>query len=302
MVPLPSISEKTKEKLIFSSLLITLLVIFWSLSFQFSSLTRSVLGLSAKPLLTLNFYDVGQGDAILIEKGETQILVDGGPDDKILSYLGEKLPPWDRKIELMVLTHPHADHLTGLLSVLERYEVERILFYPVSYDTKGYQKFLEAIVEEGAVIWRGESGGVLSLSGVSFRVLSPQATETQRLLEAQNVNNASVVLALAFGEFDALLLGDAEREAQIQLVAAVSEVEVLKIAHQGAQDAAYEPLLSQASPELAVISVGKNRYGHPHQATLNLLERLGVKVLRTDLSGTIKVMSDGDKFWYTSER
>lgn len=297
MVPLPSISAKTKEKLIFGTLATTLLAIVWALSFQF------VAPLSGgTPLLTLSFYDVGQGDAILIEKGEIQVLVDGGPEDEILSYLGKDLPPWDRKIELMVLTHPHADHLTGLLSVLERYEVERILFYPVSYDTKGYQKFLKAIVEEGAVIWKGESGGVFSLSGISFRVLSPKATETQKLLEAQNVNNASVVLSLTFGEFDALLLGDAEKEAQNRFVPLVSEVEVLKIAHQGAQDAAYEPLLRQASPELAVISVGKNKYGHPHQSTRSLLAELGIKVLRTDLSGTIKVMSDGKKFWYTLER
>ena len=141
MVPLPVISEKTKDKLIFSTLITTLLVIFWALSFKFAR------GSSGGPLLTVNFYDVGQGDAILIAKGETQILVDGGPNDDILSYLGQDLPPWDRKIELMVLTHPHADHLTGLLSVLERYQVERVLFYPVADETKGYQKFLKAIRE-----------------------------------------------------------------------------------------------------------------------------------------------------------
>lgn len=297
MVPLPVISEKSKDKLIFGTLITTLVVLFWALSSQFAA------GSPDTPLLTVSFYDVGQGDAILIAKGETQILVDGGPGDEILSYLGQDLPPWDRKIELMVLTHPHADHLTGLLSVLERYQVERILFYPVSYETKGYQKFLAAIESEGAIIWKGESGGVFSLSGVSFKVLWPGTAKTQKLWETQNnVNNASVVLALTFGEFDVLLLGDAEKEAQIRFLLITSEVEVLKVAHQGSQDGVYEPLLRQTSPELAVISVGKNSYGHPHRGVLSLLEQLGITVLRTDLSGTIKVMSDGKGFWYSTSR
>ena len=291
MVSLPVISEKTKDKLIFGTLVTTSLVIFWALSFQFAR------GSSGEPLLTVSFYDVGQGDAVLITKGETQILVDGGPNDDILSYLGQDLPPWDRKIELMVLTHPHADHLTGLLSVLERYQVERILCYPIAYGTKIYQKFLEAIGDEEAIIWKGESGVTVELSGVSFRVLWPRDGFSDT-----NINNSSVVLAVNYGEFDTLLLGDAEKEAQIRFISLVPEVEVLKVAHQGSQDGVYEPFLRQASPELAVISVGKNSYGHPHQMTLDLLSKLGITVVRTDLSGTIKVMSDGKKFWYDTVR
>lgn len=291
MVPLPVISEKAKDKLIFGTLITTLVVLFWALSFQFVS------GSSDKPLLTISFYDVGQGDAILITKGETQILVDGGPNERILSYLGEDLPPWDREIELMVLSHPHADHLTGLLSVLERYTVERILFYQVAYDTKGYQKFLEAIKEEGAVIWRGEQGVVMEISGMELKVLWP----SEGFSDA-NINNTSVVLTLSFREFDVLFLGDAEKEAQFKLSSITPEVEVLKVAHQGSANAAYEPLLRKASPEVAVISVGKNQYGHPHHDTLHLLEQLGATVLRTDLSGTIKLMSDGNKFWYDTAR
>lgn len=292
MVPLPNLSEKTKDRLIFGALVTTLLVLLWALSFRFAS------GSPGKPLLTLNFYDTGQGEAILIEKEEIQILIDGGPDDEILSHLGQDLPPWDRKIELVILTHPHADHVTGLLSVLERYQVERILFYPVVYETKVYQKFLKAIRDEEATIWRGKRGTKIELSGVSFRILWPQDGFSDA-----NINNASVVLSLTFGEFDALLLGDAEREAQVRFVSLVPEVEVLKVAHQGAWDGVYEPLLKQASSEVAVILVGaKNRYGHPHQLTLDLLGKLGMTILRTDLSGTIKVMSDGKKFWYTTAR
>ena len=292
MVPFPIIPEKTKNKLIFSTLSATLLLILWALSFRVAG------GSSDKPLLTISFYDVGQGDAILVTKGETQIVVDGGPNDNILSYLGQDLPPWDRKIELMVLTHPHADHLTGLLSVLEHYQVERILFYPVVYETRGYQKFLKAIEDEGAVILRGESGVAVELSGVTLKILWPR----EGFSDTENVNNSSVVLAVSYSEFDALLLGDAEKEAQIRFLSITPEVEVLKIAHQGSRDGTYEPLLRQASPELAVISVGKNSYGHPHACVLSLLKQLGIAVARTDLSGTIKVMSDGAKFWYDTAR
>jgi len=225
MVSLPILSEKTKDRLIFGALVITFLMVLWALSFRF------VGGSPGKPLLTLSFYDVGQGDAILIEKEEIQVLVDGGSNDDILSHLGQDLPPWDRRIELMVLTHPHADHLAGLLSVLERYQVERVLFYPVAYETKIYRKFLEAIRDEGAIIWKGKTGVKAELSGINLRVLWPQEGFSD-----VNINNASVVLALTFGEFDALLLGDAEKEAQIRFVSLVPEVEVLKAAHQGSWD------------------------------------------------------------------
>jgi len=291
MVSFPIIPEKTKNKLIFCTLSATLLLILWALSFRVAG------GSSGKPLLTISFYDVGQGDAILIAKGETQILVDGGPNDEILSYLGQDLPPWDRKIELMVLTHPHADHLTGLLSVLERYQVERILFYPVVYETKGYHKFLKEIEDEGAVILKGENGVEMEVSEMSLRVLWPK-----KGFSDTDINNTSVVLALKFKEFDVLLLGDAERKAQISFLSITPDIEVLKVAHQGSWNGVYEPLLRQASPEVAVISVGKNQYGHPHHNTLRLLEQLGATVLRTDLSGTIKLMSDGNKFWYDTAR
>lgn len=292
MVSLPILSKKTEARLIFGVLVITFLMVLWALSFRF------VGGFSGKSPLTLSFYDVGQGDAILIEKEEVQVLVDGGSNDGILSHLGQDLPPWDRKIELMILTHPHADHVTGLLSVLERYQVEEVLFYPVAYETKVYQKFLEAIRDEGAIIWKGKVGVKVDFSEINLRVLWPQEGFSDA-----NINNASVVLTLTFGEFDALLLGDAEKEAQIRFVSLVPEVEVLKAAHQGSWNGVYEPLLEQASPEVAVISVkAKNRYSHPHQLTLDLLSKLGITLVRTDLSGTIKVMSDGKKFWYDTTR
>src|SRR3990167_4829580 len=152
MVSLPAINRKTIEKLIFGIILGTFLLIFWTIW------PRLITSLSGERGLLVRFYDVGQGDAILIEKGTTQILIDGGPNDQILTYLGRDLLPWDREIELLILTHPHADHLTGLIPVIERYQIAKILYFPSAYDTRGYQKFQELVKNEGAEVFWGQAG------------------------------------------------------------------------------------------------------------------------------------------------
>jgi competence protein ComEC len=263
----------------------------------FSSPSVGELG---KGRLKISFYDVGQGDAILIEKGDWQILVDGGPDEAVLSWVGKSLAPWDRRLELVVLTHPHADHLTGLLSILERYRVGGVLFYPIHYETEIYQKFLErlqSLAKGGINLWKAERGTKITTSQMTIEVLWPPPGFSD-----EKVNNNSLVLGVSFGEFEALLLGDVEREVQRELLPSVGEVEVVKVAHQGARDSLYPLFLERLSPELAIISVGENRYGHPDEEVLRFLDRLGVAVERTDQRGTIEVVSDGERFWYTSEK
>ncbi|GMR19132.1 MAG: ComEC/Rec2 family competence protein [Patescibacteria group bacterium] len=292
MVPIPNISRKTRNRVIFGLLLGTLTVLGWAL------IPRLATQLSGENTLLVRFYDVGQGDAILIQKGVTQILIDGGPNEEVLTYLGRDLLPWDRKIELLVLTHPHADHLTGLLAVLERYQVERVLYYPSVYDTRGYEKFLEKVKNEGAQVLQAVRGGRLRVGEISLQILWPTANYRD-----ENVNNESVALLMGYGDFETLLLGDAELGVQFKMAFINTDVEVIKMAHHGSKNGAYESLLRTASPELAVISVGaKNSYGHPHSSTLNLLRRLGIPFLRTDLSGTVTVRSDGRNFWYSTRR
>jgi competence protein ComEC len=241
----------------------------------------------------IHFYDVGQGDAILIEKGTTQILIDGGPNDRILSYLGRDLLPWDREIDLLVLTHPHADHLTGLIPVIERYKIDRILYYPSVYDTAGYKKFQELVKKEGAEVLLGQVGGRFALGEISLQILWPTAN-----FRDENKNNESLVGLLDYQEFEALILGDVEKGVQSQLIIR-DDVEVIKVGHHGSSNGSYEPLLRATVPDLAVVSVGaRNQYGHPHQQTLNLFDNLGIPLLRTDLNGTITVRSDGHSFWY----
>ncbi|KRT67320.1 MAG: internalization-like protein competence protein ComEC/Rec2, competence protein ComEC protein [candidate division WWE3 bacterium CSP1-7] len=291
MVSLPAINRKTIEKLIFGIILGTFLLIFWTIG------PRFITSLSGERGLLVRFYDVGQGDAILIEKGTTQILIDGGPNDQILTYLGRDLLPWDREIELLVLTHPHADHLSGLIPVIERYKVGRILYYPSFYDTVGYEKFQKLVQEEGAEILSAQVGGRIGLDELSLQLIWPVDN-----FRDGNVNNESIVMLLDYQDFEALLLGDVEKDVQNRLGVTI-DVDLIKVGHHGSVNGSYEPLLRRVRPELAVIFAGaKNRYGHPHQQTLNLFAKLGITLLRTDLNGTVTVRSDGRNFWYDAER
>ncbi|HLD96372.1 MAG TPA: MBL fold metallo-hydrolase [Patescibacteria group bacterium] len=291
MVSLPAINRKTIEKLIFGICLGTFLLIFWTIG---PRLTTSLSGVND---LLIRFYDVGQGDAILIEKGTTQILIDGGPNDQILAHLGRDLIPWDREIELLVLTHPHADHLSGLIPVIERYKVDRILYHPSFYDTRGYEKFQKLVQEEGAEVLSAQAGGKIRLAELSLQLLWPVAN-----FRDDNVNNESIVMLLYYQGFEVLLLGDAERDAQKRF-GVTADVDLIKVGHHGSINGSYEPLLRAFRPELAVISAGaKNRYGHPHHQTLSLFANLGITLLRTDLNGTVTVRSDGRNFWYDTER
>lgn len=291
MVSLPAFNRKTTEKLILGALLGTFFLLFWTTAPRFSAY------LSGENDLLIKFYDVGQGDSILIEKGTTQILIDGGPNDRILTDLGRDLLPWDREIELLVLTHPHADHLTGLIPVIGRYKIDRILYFPSVYDTAGYKNFQELVEKEGAEVLLGQAGGKLTLGEISFQIIWPTAN-----FRDENKNNESLVMLLDYQDFEALLLGDAEKEIQSRFVIN-EDVEVIKVGHHGSKNGSYEPLLRAVRPDLAVISVGaKNRYGHPHQQTLDLFDRLRIPILRTDLSGTVTVQSDGRNFWYDTDR
>lgn len=291
MVSLSITNQKAKNRLIFGGLTGTFFLIIWALSARFFA------PLSGESNLTIRFYDVGQGDAIMVEKGDIQILIDGGPTDRILTYLGRDLLPWDREIDLLVLTHPHADHFIGLIPVIERYKIGKILYYPSVYDSTGYKKFQELVQREGAEVLWAQAGGEISVGELSLQILWPIAN-----FRSDNANNESVVTLLDYQDFEVLLPGDVQIEVQSQLVIK-NDIEVIKVGHHGSVNGSYEPLLRSSQPDLAVISVGaRNRYGHPHQQTLDLFAKLKIPLLRTDLNGTVTVRSDGRVFWYDSDR
>jgi competence protein ComEC len=256
--------------------------------------------------LRVSFLDVGQGEAILIQKGNQQVLVDGGPTPQALALeLGDRMPFWDRTIELVVLTHPHADHLTGLVDVLQRYKVEQVL-YPdlddvLDYKPPLYEEWLGLIEEKDIPYTIAQAGQEIDLGdGVIIKVLHPQ---TSLLADTgSDINNNSVVLQLTMGKVSFLLTGDIEREAEFRLIAQRAGLAstVLKVSHSGSDTSTTAEFLAVVSPQVAVISVGEgNPFGHPSDEVLERLKaKLGEEnIYRTDVQGTIEFITDGKRLW-----
>lgn len=250
--------------------------------------------------LEVTFFDVGQGDSIFIETPQNQqILIDGGPNETVLEKLGKEIFFWDRTIDLIVLTHPEKDHMAGLIEVLKRYKVENILWTGVVRDTAEYREWQRLVKEEGANIYIASSGlriygGPTSRGRYDLVVLHP--FESLEGKELKDSNNTSIVVRLVFGETSFLFTGDAYQSAERELIKKGAEIDtdVLKVAHHGSKTSSAEEFIEAVSPEIAVISVGQdNKYGHPHPEVLEVLQKYGRNILRTDQNGDIKIISNG---------
>lgn len=246
------------------------------------------------PRLEIDYLDVGQGDAILIKTPYGQnILVDGGPNNKILEELGENLPVWDRTIDLVILTHPHDDHVNGLNEVIKRYEITKILSTGVIHTAPGYINFLKNIKEYEVPLTIIDRPQTLVLGeNCEIKILYPDKSFYTK--ETDNLNNTSIVFNLKFGETNFLFMGDAEKEVEEKLIKNDDlKAQVLKVGHHGSDTASSKNFLEKVTPNLAVIEVGKsNKFNHPNLRVINRLERIGAKIYRTDLDGTIKITSD----------
>jgi competence protein ComEC len=254
--------------------------------------------------------DVGQGDAILVTapSGAT-MLIDGGPDpDLLLRRLGEHVPWWRRRIDLMILTHPHEDHVGGLVAALERYQVGLILDGGRAYENPAYPRFLvEAHHEPGGHRASARAGARLRLdASTTVTLLYPDAKDVAAPLPDGDINNASVVGLLRSGGFTALLMGDAEMPVETLLAerGLLTRIDVLKVGHHGSNSSSGPALLSTTQPGAALISAGVgNDYGHPHQVTLDHLHAIpGLRLHRTDLEGSIEVVTDGRSYQVRSRR
>jgi competence protein ComEC len=257
--------------------------------------------------LHVAFLDVGQGDAIFITTPQgQQILVDGGPSPAALtSALGKQMPFWDRSIDLLVMTHPDADHITGLVDALDRFRVDGWLDNGRPDDDALYAECQTRLVAARVPCQAVHLGNRLDLGkGVTVEVLHPPAEFMSGTESDQN--NNSVVLRLVWGQASFLLTGDMEAEAERLLLQSGEPLaaDVLKVAHHGSGGASTAEFLAAVDPQYAVISVGAdNRFGHPKQEVLDRLAQLGnVTVLRTDESGTIEFITDGQQMWIRTQR
>lgn len=251
--------------------------------------------------LHVSFLDVGQGDAIFIVTPHGhQVLIDGGPEpDLLLRELGRRMPFWDHSLDLVILTHPHADHLTGLIPLPGRYDLGAVIDSGTNAPGLLWDAWTQALqARRGVRILKASAGMRIQLEpDVSMTVLNPG------LLPTADVENDSVVIRLACGQVSFLLTSDINADVERALLSSGRPLAstVLKVAHHGSASATMPAFLKAVNPQAAVISVGAdNRFGHPAPEVLDRLA--GCTVLRTDAHGTIEFTTDGQVLWLKTER
>ena len=241
------------------------------------------------------FFDVGQGDATFLETSDgSQLLIDGGVDNTVLAKLGSVMWPWDRSIDAIVLTHADADHLTGLVEVLRRYQVQVVYVNKKEASEVLEQVFFQQSFINGAEIIVLDQGDRFVLDDWNFSVLWPSESAMSDSLISQN--DRSLVLRAEQGDSCFLFMGDAEEGAELEILQGASDCAVLKAGHHGSSSSSSVLFLEAVQPEVVVVSAGQeNRYGHPHEIVLERLMDVGAAVLRTDQQGDILFWLREDK-------
>ncbi|MEK7173040.1 MAG: ComEC/Rec2 family competence protein [Patescibacteria group bacterium] len=284
-------SDNLKRDIIFVSLFLLVLanVFVWQFIFSLDGNLKVV------------FFDIGQGDSVFVETPQGhQILIDGGPGQRVLTKLGKAMPFWDKTIDLVISTHPDYDHLSGLVSVLERYQVKNVLWNGGVVNNTVFTNWLKDLEIEKAQVFTARSGQVIQAGQARFSVLYPLADFAGQSVEKES-NNSSVVARLSYGSSDFLFTGDLPTKNEAELLASNQNIasEVLKVAHHGSKYSSSPEFLAMINPQLAIISVGANNtYGHPNQEVLSNLAEFGITVKRTDQVGDIKVVSNGKNLIY----
>ncbi len=249
--------------------------------------------------------NVGQGDAILITSGFTQVLVDGGPNNQVLQCLSNNMPFWDKQIELVVNTHPEADHFSGLKSVIERYTVKQFVSNNLANSSKSFQEFRQLVLEKEIPVYTPKVGDEIKIGGLNFKVLWPQDQPKEFLVWQKDTsdilgkistnqtkfNDYSVVLLFQFNNFKALLTGDIDEKIEKKIIDQnkIDNLDILKVAHHGSKYSTSEDFLKAIQPKTAIISVGKNPWGHPTKEVLERLKKYNVDIFRTDEQKDIKI-------------
>ncbi len=253
--------------------------------------------------LHIVFCDVGQGDGIFIRTPlGKNILIDSGPDDKIIDCIQKHSPFWERTISFAILTHPHADHFTGFKSIFNTYKVDNFAGEKIENDTTGYRYLKDILNKNNLDIKYLYSGDLIKVrDGLKILVLGPDKEFLNQVSPSHLINQASeqatLVMLLSFKNFDVVFAGDSQSRQILDDIQDhnIKNVEILKVPHHGSKTGLNPEILSLLRPKYGVISVGApNRYGHPTKFILDLLSEFNVKTLRTDKNGDIEIITDGE--------
>ena len=254
-------------------------------------------------LLHVDFLDIGQGDAIFIQTFQgNQVLIDGGPTNAILKEIGNRMPFWDRTVEMIVLTHAHADHVAGLVDVLKRYKVKKVVLPEVEFRSGVYDEFISSLDKEGAEKIFAKAGQRIWLDQATvFDVYYPAGGKVAGAslhdgfgTSSSELNDTSIVGKLSFGKNKILFTGDAGINIEKILLPAFNlDSDLLKVGHHGSRHSTSDEFLQEVTPQAAVIQVGKNNYGHPTSEVLENLSQFHSQIYRTDRDGSISFISDG---------
>lgn len=235
--------------------------------------------------MRVTFIDVGEGDAILFSQGSNQILIDSGRSGKeLLAHLGRHIPFFDRTIETVIVTHPDADHIGGFSDLIRAYAVGQFLFTGAEGTTDVFSLLRKDLEENNIAKQKIFEGSTITLpNGGEMKVLFPHSELPSEMKET---NRGSLVIQFLYGETEMLLTGDLPSEETV--LSNISHIDILKVSHHGSRYSTSDNFLDQIVPREAVISVGKNSYGHPNADVLHRLEVRGVLIHRTDEDGDIE--------------
>ena len=248
--------------------------------------------------LKIHYIDVGQADSILIEQGSSSMLIDAGNNEDsnvVKNYISEQ---GITKLNYIVDTHPHEDHIGGLDYVINSFQVGKIYMPKATSNTKTFQDVVSTIKAKGMKITVPKVLETFKVGNATATILAPNSSGYKDL------NNTSIVIRLTFGNNSFIFAGDAEDISENEMLSKGIDVsaDVLKVGHHGSNSSTSQAFLDKVNPKYAVISVGMdNSYGHPHKSTMEKLKDKGVKVYRTDESGTIVATSDGKNITFNTK-
>lgn len=252
-------------------------------------------------LLKVVFFNIGQGDGVFIRTPEGyRIVIDGGPGYGLIAEkVSEVIPFWDKRIDLVLLTHSDHDHLNGLLGVLERYDVNAVVWNGIpggdSQKDSNWKRMLEQEISEGCEVNLLKAGDRIVAGKVSMDILWPEIIPGEG--KKVDPNAYSLVTRLCYHSNCFLFTGDIAFTQENDIIGKDIQSDILKVAHHGSKTATSNDFISAVNPDLAVIQVGNNNYGHPDEGVIGRLEKGGAKVLRNDHDGDIIIYSNGKEFW-----